>query len=325
MFQKRLNFYNLKRLVHVNPNIGFNPNTASKVAASEGSSFSSEEQSHFANLAPTWWDPSGNQRILHLMNTKRIEFIKDTLTKNFAKERSNKSKEDEIYIPKFNKDLLPDYIKIQVDNMEGAYLNDLFKNNVKDWKVLDMGCGGGLLTESLSRLDVFKQVKGYDMTEECIQVATKHAKSDLALSKNLEDESLKYEIKDLFMENNVNEKFDMVCCFEMLEHVDEPFKMLNCLKDRLNTGGVLVLSTINKELVSLLTTIVAAEHILNLVPRGTHTFDKYINCSEIENWAFRNKMEVIEANGVMFNPIKDEWELHSKKDIGNFFISLKKL
>lgn len=325
MFQNSLKLRTLKRLVHVNPNIGFNPNTASKVASVDGSSFSSEEQSHFADLAPTWWDPSGNQRILHLMNTKRIEFIKDTLTKKFFAEKNTKSNEDEIYIPKFNKNLLPDYIKIQVDNMEGAYMNELFKNNVKEWKVLDMGCGGGLLTESLSRLDVFGQVKGYDMTEECIQVATKHASKDMLLKNNLENESLKYEIKDLFKEDFVAEKFDMVCCFEMLEHVDEPFRMLSCLRERLNTGGVMVISTINKDLVSLLTTIVAAEHVLNLVPKGTHTFEKYINCSDIENWAFRNKMEVIDAKGVMFNPIKDEWELHSKKDIGNYFISLKKL
>lgn len=315
------------RPVHINPNIGFSPVAATTGAASSSnaSSFSALEKSHFAKLAPTWWDPSGNQRILHLMNSKRIEFIRATLTKDFSESENKGKAEDDIYIPKFNKDLLPNSIKLQVDTMQASYLDELLTSKVKNWNVLDMGCGGGLLTESLSRLNMFASVKGYDMTEECIQVAKVHAENDQTLKENLANKTLSYEIKDLFNDTDSHEKFNMICCFEMLEHVDEPFKVLNCLRDKLETNGVLVLSTINKELVSFLTTILAAEHILSLVPKGTHDFNKYIDCKDIENWAFKNKMQVIDANGVMFNPIKDEWELHSNKDIGNYFISLKKL
>ncbi|XBW34625.1 hypothetical protein QEN19_000191 [Hanseniaspora menglaensis] len=315
------------RSIYVNQNIGFNPhiNSKARIQSKENTSFSALEQSHFAKLAPTWWDPSGNQRILHLMNSKRIEFIRSTLTKKFSKEKNDIKTEDEIYVPKFNKDLLPSSIKLQVDSMQETYLDELLSKNVHNWNVLDMGCGGGLLTESLSRLGMFKSVCGYDMTEECIEVAKTHSSKDIQLQKNLENGTLSYEIKDLFNDSEKEKKFNMICCFEMLEHVDEPFKVLDCLKEKLEINGVLVLSTINKELVSLLTTIVAAEHVLGLVPKGTHDFEKYINCKDIENWAFRNKMEVIDTNGVMYNPLKDEWELHDNKDIGNYFISLRKL
>ncbi|KAL6929432.1 hypothetical protein ACO0SA_000833 [Hanseniaspora valbyensis] len=315
------------RSVHVNPNIGFNPNiaTTTNAVSNNNTSFSTLEQSHFAKLAPTWWDPSGNQRILHLMNSKRIEFIRATLTKKFSESANKNKTEDTIYVPKFNKDLLPNSVRLQVDTMQQTYLDELLTENVKNWKVLDMGCGGGLLTESLSRLSMFEHVKGYDITEECIQVAKAHAENDMQLKENLADGTLSYEIKDLFNDPDQTTKFNMICCFEMLEHVDEPFKVLDCLKDKLETDGVLVLSTINKELVSYLTTILAAEHVLGLVPKGTHDFNKYINCEDIENWGFKNKMELIDAKGVMFNPIKDEWELHDKKDVGNYFISFRKL
>lgn len=293
----------------------YNPSLASgfhgKNATSTSTSASQDEIHHFQQLAPSWWDVWGPQRILHKMNLARMDFIQKVLFSQV------KAKSD-TFVPGFNhQELLPKTVSTAIERE----LNNDIRSQLgkKHLKILDIGCGGGILAECLARLPYVSTVQGIDLTPQCIDVAKEHAKSDPILKNKLS-----YKVQSL---EDVTDRFDVITCLEMLEHVDQPSEILRHAWGKLNPGGILFLSTINRDLVSWFTTIFMGEQVLGIVPRGTHHLSKYINATEIEDW-FRNEYprshEVLDCKGTMYLPLTG-WVNHDCTRIGNYFMAVKKL
>ena len=183
-------------------------------------------------------------------------------------------------------------------------------------QVLDIGCGGGLLAEVLSDLGAI--VTAIDASEKTINVAKAHAKkvgSNVNYIKASLEEFSKIEPKA---------KFDVITCLEMLEHVPDPLQILKKCSDLLNQDGDLFLSTINRNPRSYLFAIIGAEYLLNLLPKGTHDYSKFIKPSELSKWLNKSNLNTIEVVGLSYNPITDNYWLG--KDIAvNYLLYASKV
>jgi len=168
-------------------------------------------------------------------------------------------------------------------------------------KVLDIGCGGGLLTEALSSLGA--DVIGIDASENTIGIAKSHAKlinSNVTYMQNT--------VENFIAENEYAE-FDVITCLEMLEHVPEPNKIIESCSQLLKPEGNAFFSTINRNPRSYLFAVIGAEYILNLLPKGTHEYTKFIKPSELNNWIRRTDLEHRETIGLSYNPLTDQYWL----------------
>lgn len=163
-------------------------------------------------------------------------------------------------------------------------------------RVLDVGCGGGLLCEALARAGA--KVTGIDLAPGMIEVARLHA-ADQGLD-------ITYNV---VAAEEIAGGFDVVTCMEMLEHVPDPERMTATLATLVKPGGALFVSTINRNLKSFLLAIVAAEYLLNLIPRGTHEYDRLIRPSQLERWARAAGLSMREIAGLEFNPLTSSCRL----------------
>lgn len=278
----------------------------------------SDELSHFSKLAESWWDVNGPQRILHKMNLVRLDFVLNLLKGNWNKNSATKT-----YIPGYSFDLLPDenlrekYTK-QVQDHE----NTLFDPKSPDsprYNVLDIGCGGGILSECLARLPFTSHVLGIDLSPDVIEVAKAHMAKDPKLAGKLD-----YRLMELSKLDPKAKKYDIITLFEVLEHVEYPAEILSQALDRLNPGGWMFLSTMNRTAVSYFTTILVGEYLLKVVPKGTHTLSKYINEQELREWfGKRNDCDVISSEGCIYIPAYG-WKLTGPVQIGNYFMAIRK-
>lgn len=276
------------------------------------------EQEHFQQLAATWWDSNGPQRILHKMNILRMDFIADNIKSHILVNENAQTEDEKVFIPGWNhQNLLPKEISSQIENELKSATWNLYKQ--MKMKCLDIGCGGGLLSESLARLPNVSSVKGIDMTPEVIEVANHHKQLDPILA-----EKLNYELKSL---DDVSEAdlYDVVTCMEMLEHVEYPAVILKKALSHVKPGGYLFLSTINRDFVSWFTTIFMGEHILKIVPLGTHTFSKYIKEDEIREFAetLKNDFEIIDSKGCAYLPAVG-WFYTPTPKVGNYMMALRR-
>lgn len=220
---------------------------------------SSREISNFAQMAKDWWDPKGSSRPLHLLNPLRIVFIKQEIQK---------------------------HLKQSISNFQP------FQN----LHILDVGCGGGILSEPLCRLGAI--VTGIDATESLIQIAEDHAKEQ-----NLNIDYHATALEDF----TPKDPFDVIVASEILEHVDALELFISLLSKLLKPNGLLIVSTLNRTLTSYLKAIIGAEYILRLIPFGTHQWSKFIKPSELNQIMRQNNLNITTLQGMTFNPINEKW------------------
>ncbi|ODV90154.1 hypothetical protein CANCADRAFT_11345, partial [Tortispora caseinolytica NRRL Y-17796] len=187
-------------------------------------------------------------------------------------------------------------------------------------KVLDIGCGGGIFTETAARIPGVKHVDGVDVSESVLEVARAHASIDKAVHSKVS--YLKGPIEDVT--SLTKESYDVVSLFEVLEHVDSPSKLIEEAMTYTKPGGSIVLSTINRTVLSYLTTIFMAEKILKLVPDGVHSWSKYINYGEIKEFVDKKPgWNMSLAKGSMYVPTQG-WILNNCPSEGNYFMALER-
>jgi len=182
-------------------------------------------------------------------------------------------------------------------------------------KVIDVGCGGGILSESLAKLGA--NVTGIDMGTEPLNVAKLHA---LESGLTINYEKITAEDKAL----QAFESFDMVTCMEMLEHVPDPASVINACANLVKPGGLVFFSTLNKTVKSYLLAILAAEKIFKLVPDGTHEHEKFIKPSQLISWAEQCGLNCIDASGIHYNPISENHKLSTSLDV-NYILCCQKI
>ncbi|MBL4940908.1 MAG: bifunctional 2-polyprenyl-6-hydroxyphenol methylase/3-demethylubiquinol 3-O-methyltransferase UbiG [Colwellia sp.] len=184
-----------------------------------------------------------------------------------------------------------------------------------DKNIIDVGCGGGILTESLTKLGA--NVTGIDMGTEPLNVAKLHA---LESGLTIEYEKITAEEKA----QQCSETFDMVTCMEMLEHVPNPASVINACATLVKPGGLVFFSTLNKTVKSYLLAILAAEKILKIVPDGTHDHDKFIKPSQLIGWAEESGLKCIDASGIHYNPFTENHKLAPNLDV-NYILCCQKM
>ena len=225
-----------------------------------------KEIEKFSKISEEWWDPKGKFKPLHNFNPLRISYIKDNIIKSF-----NIQKKDKI--------------------LSGV-------------KILDIGCGGGLLCEPMSRLGA--EVFGMDASEKNIEVAKIHAKKSNLNIKYFCSSPEKFK-SDL--------KFDVILNMEIVEHVEDvDFFLKSCTKF-LKKNGIMFVATLNKTLKSYLFAIIGAEYILKWLPIGTHEWEKFVKPEELISLAKKYDLTLKDLRGVKLNLLTNNWELSADKSV----------
>jgi 2-polyprenyl-6-hydroxyphenyl methylase/3-demethylubiquinone-9 3-methyltransferase len=182
------------------------------------------------------------------------------------------------------------------------YIKEKCGGSLKDKKILDVGCGGGILAESLALEGAI--VTGIDMAEAGLEVAKLHL-----LESGLEVDYQKIPVEDFAKDNA--QAFDIVTCLEMLEHVPDPSSIIKACSALVKTDGQLFFSTLNRNAKSYLFAIIGAEYILKLLPQGTHDWDKFIKPSEMDEWARHSDLTLKSMIGMTYNPFTKTYKLES--------------
>lgn len=181
-------------------------------------------------------------------------------------------------------------------------------------RVLDVGCGAGLLSEGMARRGA--QVLGIDLAQASLDVAAEHAREN----------DVQVEYRCLGAEQLAAEQpgaFDIVTCLEMLEHVPEPAQVVAACARAVQPGGTVFFSTINRNLKSFLLAIVGAEHVLGMLPRGTHEYEKLIRPSELATWCREGGLQVVDLTGLHYNPLTRTFWLGGNVDV-NYFVETQR-
>jgi 2-polyprenyl-6-hydroxyphenyl methylase / 3-demethylubiquinone-9 3-methyltransferase len=233
-----------------------------------GPTFDPGEVERFGRIASEWWDPDGKFRPLHRQGPARLGFIRDTLAEHF--------------------DRAPN---------DHKPLNEL--------NILDVGCGGGLVSEPLARLGA--RVTGLDPTPDAITVARQHA----------EQQGLAIDYRDGRVEDlaDAGESFDAVVCMEVVEHIPDPAAFLQTLARVVRPGGILVLSTLNRTWKSYALAIVAAEYVLGWLPRGTHDWQRFVTPGELSRHLDAAGFQPPQTRGIVYDIIRDSWRLDADCDV----------
>jgi len=184
--------------------------------------------------------------------------------------------------------------------------------NIKNLEVLDLGCGGGLVCEPLAKLGC--KVTGIDFVENNIKAAKLHASQN-----NLIINYYTQDIDDL----SLKKKYDLIILFEVLEHINNWNKTLLKIKKFLKKEGLIILSTINRNIVSNILAIKFAENILKWVPKNTHDYKKLITPEELEKFLIKENFSILDFSGLVYNPLNDEWRLSKNIKLVNYFCTAR--
>ena len=192
-------------------------------------------------------------------------------------------------------------------DMNPIRLNFINTNSpLSDKKVLDVGCGGGILTESMARAGA--TTTGIDMGKSPLSIARLHA-----MEEDLEIEYLQTTVEAYTAENAGS--YDVVTCMEMLEHVPDPASVINACTQLLKPGGSVYFSTINRNAKSYAFAIVGAEYVMKMLPKGTHDYSKFIRPSELDIWARQAGLELKGIEGVIYNPLTGMFRKSTDVDV----------
>ncbi len=233
-----------------------------------------EEIEKFNKIAEEWWDPNGKFKPLHKFNPIRIKYIKNNIIEDFNISNNQKP------------------------------LNGI--------SILDIGCGGGLLSEPLARLGA--NVVGIDASKKNIDVAKHHLKRS----------NLNIEYYHSSPENFLyKKKFDVILNMEIVEHVDDVQSFMNVSSKFLNDHGIMFIATLNQTLKSYIFAIIGAEYILRWLPIGTHDWNKFVKPEELEKICNLTSLRLKKIDGVKFNPLSNKWKLSEDKSI-NYITKYKK-
>ena len=234
-----------------------------------------KEVDKFSKLASEWWDPKGKFKPLHKFNPVRLNYIKKTIGK------------------------------------KKKLLNN--KKPLKNVRILDIGCGGGLLCEPLAKMGA--KVIGIDASEKNIKIAKSHANKS----------KLKVDYYCATPENfKFNSKFDVVLNMEIVEHVDNVDLFLNKSSKFLKNNGIMIIATLNKTLKSFIFAIVGAEYVLRWLPIGTHDWNMFVKPDDLINICKKNFLRLEELKGVEYNLITNEWKLSNNSSV-NYMARFKKI
>ena len=237
-------------------------------------SINKKEIEKFSNMAAEWWDPEGKFKPLHKFNPIRIKYIKENIIKEF-----------------------------QLKNK---------KYPLSGINVLDIGCGGGLLSEPMCRLGA--NVTAIDASNKNIAIANLHAKKN-----NLKINYICSSPEKL----RTTKKFDVILNMEIVEHVEDVDFFLKSCANLLKKNGLMFVATINKTLKSYIFAIVGAEYVLRWLPIGTHEWEKFVKPEELKSILIKNNLNLKKINGMNFNILKDEWNV--SKDLSvNYIAEFKK-
>ena len=196
----------------------------------------------------------------------------------------------------------------QIKSHRMTYILDQINNRkIKNLKILDVGCGGGIICEPLARLGA--KVTGIDFAPNNINAAKIHSKKNKL--------KIKYISKDI-EKSKLDEKFDLILMFEVLEHLDNWKKTIKNIKKNLNKNGMIIISTINRNLLSKLFAINIAENILHWIPKGTHDYNKLIKPEELKKTLSKENFHFTDIKGLVFDPLNGEWKF-SKNYMINYF------
>lgn len=190
-------------------------------------------------------------------------------------------------------------------------LNSVGKDNLSGLDILDVGCGGGLISESLANLGA--NVTAIDFVENNIKIAKKHSQKNKL--------KINYICSDI--ENyNFSKKYDLIVLFEILEHLENWQHFISKIRNNLKKNGKMIISTINRNTLSKIATIYIGEKILKWIPEGTHDFNKYIKPEELQEYVLENKLKFSKLRGYIFNPIDSNWYLSKNTSI-NYFCTIR--
>lgn len=202
----------------------------------------------------------------------------------------------------------------QINPLRRNYITQ-HAGNIFEKNVIDVGCGGGILAESMARLGA--NVTGIDLGEEPLNVAKLHALESGV--DNIHYEKIPAEKKAAAAPSH----FDVVTCMEMLEHVPDPASIVAACAEMVKPGGYVFFSTLNKTIKSYLMAILAAEKLLKLVPEGTHHHDQFIKPSQLIGWAEDAGLKCIDATGIHYNPITENHKLGDGLDVNYIICCIK--
>lgn len=234
------------------------------------------EVDRFSAMAAEWWDPTGKFKPLHKINPVRLAYIRDQVCAHYGRD------------PKAHRPL------------EGL-------------RFLDIGCGGGLLSEPVARMGA--NVLGADASERNIGIASTHAaQTGVAVDyRAVTAESLA----------EAGETFDVVLNMEVVEHVSDVDFFLTTCASMVRPGGMMFVATINRTMKAMALAIIGAEHVLRWLPKGTHQYEKLVRPEELEKPLAASGMQIDERTGVFFNPLMNQWNLSKDMDVNYMMLATR--
>ncbi len=228
--------------------------------AATAPSVDEKEVAQFSAIAAEWWKPDGKFAVLHKFNPVRLAYIKDHVCAAFG-------------------------------------LDPKAKKPLTGIRLLDIGCGGGLLSEPLAKMGA--EVTGIDPSEKNIKTAMVHAEEQGVV--------VDYRVGTAEALAEAGERYDVVLNMEVLEHVNDPAAFTRTCASMVRPEGLMFCATLNRTMKSFLMAIVGAEYVLRWLPRGTHQWEKFIRPEELEEWLQAAGMTVIDRTGVAYNPFTGQW------------------